>query len=70
MIEAQAVIPERKGFHRKWSDTPFIHYRGAQIGAESKILQPFLAMPEEAPDIANFERKAPDNVTQHSKPER
>jgi hypothetical protein len=55
VIEAQRVVPERKVPHCQRFDATLTHDRVTQVGAKGEVLNGFLAMPEQPPDIAGFE---------------
>jgi hypothetical protein len=68
MIEAQAMILEGKRFRRERPDAALIHDRFAQVGTKRQVLHAFLAVAQQAPDVADFEKQSPDDVSQHIKP--
>jgi hypothetical protein len=67
MIEAQTMISQGERLHRERSDPAFIHDRFAQVGTERQVLHAFIIVAEKAPDVADFEKQSPDNVSQHIK---
>jgi hypothetical protein len=65
VIESQPVIPEREGLHCKRPDSPFVHNRIAQVGAESQVLHPLAPVTEQSSYIADFEQQPPGDISKH-----
>ncbi len=65
MVEAQAVVAQRERPRGERPDAPLAQHVVAQVGAEGEVIDPLGAGSEQAPQVADFEAQAPDQVSQH-----
>ncbi len=69
MIEAQGMIPEREGFHGEWPDASLPQDLVAEIGTKGQVLNPVWPVAKQSSNVAGFEQKSPNQVTNHKRPD-